>query len=126
MIDVWSNPAERAKKIETMIGFLQSDSVSYRSSQPPALVRLQEKHWDPIMAFMTKEFKCRLPISTIWTVRHCQHHVILRVLERTAVACALFDHNILAAPVLLRFIFNSAGRRREIRRGRVSACACVP
>ena len=71
MIDVWSNPAERAKKIETMIGFLQSDSVSYRSSQPPALVRLQEKHWDPIMAFMTKEFKCRLPISTIWTVQNC-------------------------------------------------------
>jgi chaperone required for assembly of F1-ATPase len=69
VIDVWSNPTERQKKIETMMSFLQSDSISYRSSQPPALVRLQEKHWDPIMAFMAKEFKCKLPISTMWTVR---------------------------------------------------------
>ena len=72
VIDVWSNPSERQKKIETMMSFLQSDSISYRSSQPPALVRLQEKHWDPIMAFMVKEFKCKLPISTMWTV-----HIVL-------------------------------------------------
>lgn len=52
VIDMLSNPAERAKKIETMMDFVKSDSICYRSSQPPALVRLQEKHWDPLLAFM--------------------------------------------------------------------------
>ena len=107
VIDMLSNPTERAKKIETMMDFVKSDSICYRSSQPPALVRLQEKHWDPLLAFMvrpfvrypcsvqflsasaisnvgsffahvlhqsinvpqTKEFKCPLPISSMWAVR---------------------------------------------------------
>ncbi len=57
-------PTDRESMTDNIMGILQFDSVCYREDPEdnPGIARLQEKHWNPLLKWMEREFKATLNI----------------------------------------------------------------
>ncbi|KAG8861242.1 ATP synthase complex assembly protein atp12 [Tulasnella sp. 330] len=53
-IDGLSTEKERAEVRVSLMKYLATDTICFHQDKPPALVRLQEKHWDPILESLQK------------------------------------------------------------------------
>ena len=49
--------------VSDLVGFGDTDLVCYRSSSPEDLVKLQNKYWDPILAWAKNELKINLNVT---------------------------------------------------------------
>ena len=49
--------------VSDLVGFGDTDLVCYRSDSPEDLVKLQNKHWDPILAWAKSELKIELNVT---------------------------------------------------------------
>ncbi|KAG9008600.1 ATP synthase complex assembly protein atp12 [Tulasnella sp. JGI-2019a] len=61
-IDGLSTEKERAHVREALMKYLQTDTICFHEDKPPALVRLQAKHWDPILESLRKEFNVDIKV----------------------------------------------------------------
>jgi chaperone required for assembly of F1-ATPase len=49
--------------IEVMLAYIDTDTLCYRASSPPVLAR-QQKEWDPVVAWASKEFGATWHVTT--------------------------------------------------------------
>lgn len=49
--------------IESILEYLQFDTLRFRTSEPPELFQLQQRHWDPIVDWFEFTYKCQIPIE---------------------------------------------------------------
>eukprot|EP00455_Lapot_gusevi_P000600 TRINITY_DN1027_c0_g1_i1.p1 TRINITY_DN1027_c0_g1~~TRINITY_DN1027_c0_g1_i1.p1 ORF type:complete len:288 (-),score=46.80 TRINITY_DN1027_c0_g1_i1:18-881(-) len=61
-VDMMSSETQQKQHVRSILEWLKHDLVCYRALDPPALVKLQERYWDPIVHFMSKSFKVQLPV----------------------------------------------------------------
>jgi len=54
----------RATMVESLLGYLSSDVICYRASEPPDLVQRQQESWDPILEHYRKDWGVECVITT--------------------------------------------------------------
>ncbi|KAL4240949.1 ATP synthase mitochondrial F1 complex assembly factor 2 [Mactra antiquata] len=54
----------RDNLISSIIHFMETDTVSYRLSEPESLVELQNKEWDPIIHWIEDRYEIDVPVFT--------------------------------------------------------------
>lgn len=53
----------RAKVINDLLKYFQTDTVCFREPYPINLVELQKKYWDPLIAWVKEEFGCDVKVT---------------------------------------------------------------
>lgn len=62
------NPTERPKEtvIQSILHFLETDTLCFRLDEPPELAELQTKHWDPLLSWFNNRYSAEIkPTSSI-------------------------------------------------------------
>ncbi|KAJ3340056.1 ATP synthase complex assembly protein atp12 [Gonapodya sp. JEL0774] len=59
-IEDFADPAIRAKVIDDLCKFIHTDTICYRQPYPDPLIRLQQRHWDPLIKWLQDEYRITL------------------------------------------------------------------
>lgn len=62
-IDGLSEGPTRPAVIEALLKYLETDTILYPDDAPAPLVRLQKEHWDPLRAWLKKDFDVELQLA---------------------------------------------------------------
>ncbi|KAG9319881.1 hypothetical protein KVV02_002593 [Mortierella alpina] len=57
------NEQGRTETLNRLIKFLDTDSICYQQDFPESIVKAQEKHWDPILNWVKKEYGLDIKVS---------------------------------------------------------------
>lgn len=55
-------PAERARFVEELVGYSESDLLCYRAEHPPELVARQEASWQPLLDWVAERYAAPLKV----------------------------------------------------------------
>ncbi|PIK54925.1 putative ATP synthase mitochondrial F1 complex assembly factor 2-like [Apostichopus japonicus] len=60
------NPTERSKEtvIQSVLQFLETDTLCFRLDEPPELVELQTNHWDPVIQWFNDRYSADIKPTT--------------------------------------------------------------
>ncbi|KAF8484397.1 ATP12-domain-containing protein [Gautieria morchelliformis] len=61
-IDSFSNEQTRAEVRESLLKYLDTDTICFSEEYPPALVDLQKSHWSPLLDWAREEFRADIQI----------------------------------------------------------------
>lgn len=56
-------PVHRDRSIQTMLKFMGTDTVCYRSRYPDSLAEEQQRRWDPILDYLAQRYDVRLNVT---------------------------------------------------------------
>ncbi|KZT35450.1 ATP12-domain-containing protein [Sistotremastrum suecicum HHB10207 ss-3] len=80
-VDGLNDHATRSEVVKNLLNYLQTDTICFHESHPPALVDLQKIHWDPILNWARKTYS--VEIKTFETIlRPSQPAASLQTFER--------------------------------------------
>ncbi|KAM0749253.1 ATP12-domain-containing protein [Meredithblackwellia eburnea MCA 4105] len=61
-LDGLHDPAVRSDLVESLLKYLDTDTVCFHEEFPPALVKLQNEHWLPLLDWVNETFKVKTVI----------------------------------------------------------------
>ncbi|KIO22726.1 hypothetical protein M407DRAFT_78903, partial [Tulasnella calospora MUT 4182] len=61
-IDGLRDPETHAQVREALLKYLDTDTICFHEEHPPALVRLQAKHWEPLIQRIEKDYGVKINI----------------------------------------------------------------
>ncbi|KXS10880.1 ATP12-domain-containing protein [Gonapodya prolifera JEL478] len=59
-VDDFADPETRQKVIKDLCKYIHTDTICYRQPYPDPLIRLQQRHWDPLIKWLQEEYGIRL------------------------------------------------------------------
>ncbi|TXT12960.1 hypothetical protein VHUM_01361 [Vanrija humicola] len=62
-IDGLSDPKTREAVIDSLLSYLETDTICYPDEAPDALVRLQKEHWDPLFKWLKDKYGVTLNLA---------------------------------------------------------------
>lgn len=74
---------QRPALVAEIVSYANADLVCYRADRPPELVRLQQLHWDPVLAWAEKRLNV-IFVATVGVAHHQQSEDALSAIQRAA------------------------------------------
>jgi ATP synthase F1 complex assembly factor 2 len=77
-------PVQRESMVSNMLGYIHTDSACIRDKELPSLVRLQYKHWDPVVQWMSEKLGEEVQVTP-------EHSCSVNIVQQTPAVVAKIE-----------------------------------